>query len=122
MEPNDELKALIREAVREEMEAWAGPSRARLASRFTWGKVQIIPEDPNLKPHEFDIETLFHKVVMVRDALRVLEQRINSHEKLNDEDRVQLQQYITKVYGTLTTFNLLFRDEHDKFVGQRGKE
>ena len=64
----------------------------------------------------------FRKVVLIREKLRVLEQRINGHEKLSVEDRLQLQQYITQCYGSLTTFNVLFRDKEDQFAGQAGKE
>ena len=80
------------------------------------------PNDPDLKAHEIPVETFFHKVVMVRDRLRVLEQNINSHPKLDDEDRVNLQQYITRIYGSLTSFNFLFRNKEDQFVGESSKK
>ena len=76
------------------------------------------PDDDSLKPKEIPIETFFHKIVMVRDRLRVMEQRINSSD-LNDEEKVNLQQYITRIYGSLTTFNVLFKHKEDSFVGEK---
>ncbi len=112
----DEMKQIVREA----LEEWAGPAHARLMGKWHGGRMILQPESESLKPKEIDIEQFFHKIVMVRESIRVLEQKINNHPKLDDEDRVQLEQYITKVYGTLTTFNVLFADEDDRFVGQRG--
>lgn len=73
------------------------------------------------KSKEMPIETFFHKIVMVRDRLRVIEQRINSSKSLSDEEKVNLQQYITRIYGSLTSFNVLFRYKEDHFVGEKSK-
>ncbi len=83
------------------------------------GGVMILKSgDPSLKEKEVPIDVFFHKIVMVRDRLRVMEQRINS-SKLSDEDKVNLQQYITRIYGSLTTFNVLFKYKEDHFVGEK---
>lgn len=89
-----------------------------LGDRWQGGKLILKPEDESLKGKEMDIEAFFHKIVMVRDRLRVMEQRINS-SKLTDEEKVSLQQYITRIYGSLTSFNVLFRNKEDNFVGSR---
>lgn len=111
----DELRKVVLDA----LESWFGPARAKLAGRWHGGKMILQPENESLKPKEIEVEAFFHKIVMVRESLRVLEQKLNNHPKLDDEDRVVLQQYITRCYGSLTTFNVLFRDEEDRFVGQK---
>jgi hypothetical protein len=93
-----------------------------MGTRWTGGKLIFQPANQGLKPKEIPIDAWFNKVVMLRDRLRVLEQRINAHETLGDEDKINLQQYITRIYGSLTTFNVLFRDDKDHFVGEKGKE
>lgn len=92
---------------------------APLGDKWIGGTVDLKPGKPDLKSKEIPIETFFHKIVMVRDRLRVLEQNINSHPVLTDEEKVNLQQYITRVYGSLTTFNILFADKEDYFVGAK---
>jgi hypothetical protein len=86
-----------------------------LGTRWHKGKVVLHPGDPNLQTKEIPLEILFHKIVGIRNQLRVLEQKVNANEKLSDAEKVDLQQYITRSYGSLTTFNLLFRNKEDQF-------
>ena len=78
-----------------------------LGDKWTGGNMLLQPANLSLKPKEIPIESFFHKIVMLRDRLRVLEQNINSHAGLSDEEKVNMQQYITRIYGSLTTFNIL---------------
>jgi len=91
-----------------------------MGSRWNGGKMILQPANSAHKAKEIPIETFFHKIVMLRDRLRVLEQRINSNNKLDDEEKVNMQQYVTRIYGSLTTFNVLFKDEEDQFKGEGG--
>lgn len=88
-----------------------------LAGKWIGGTLLMKPGSGDLAPKEIPIETFFHKIVMVRDRLRVLEQNINAHKTLTDEEKVDLQQYITRIYGSLTTFNVLFKNQDHQFKG-----
>jgi len=92
-----------------------------MGTRWNNGSLVLKPGDASLQSKELPIETFFHKIVMVRDRLRLIEQKINAHKVLTDEEKVDLQQYVTAVYGSLTSFNVLFRDSHHQFKGS-GKE
>jgi hypothetical protein len=93
-----------------------------MSNKWNNGMLILKPGEETLQTKELPIETFFHKIVMVRDRLRLIEQKINSHKGLTDEEKVDLQQYITASYGSLTTFNVLFKETHHQFKGSGGKE
>ena len=106
------------------LKMWGGiTENVPLGDRWIKGMMLLQPFDKSLKPKEIPIDDFFHKIVMLRDRLRVLEQNINSNKTLSDEEKVNIQQYITRCYGSLTTFNVLFKNKEQYFVGDKsGKE
>ena len=91
--------------------------KVELGKKWQGGTMTLQPANKELKPKDMPIETFFHKIVMMRDRLRVLEQNINSSSSLSDEEKVNLQQYISRIYGSMTSFNVLFENKEDYFVG-----
>jgi hypothetical protein len=91
-----------------------------LGDRWKGGMMLLQPADKSQKPKEIPIDIFFHKIVMLRDRLRVMEQQINAHKQLSDEEKVNLQQYVTRIYGSLTTFNVLFKNKEQWFIGEKG--
>jgi len=94
-------------------------NKVELGRKWQGGTMTLQPANTELKPKEMPIETFFHKIVMMRDRLRVLEQNINSSNSLSDEEKVNLQQYISRIYGSMTSFNILFENKEDYFVGAK---
>lgn len=90
-----------------------------LGDKWKNGKMILQPGNTGLAPKEIPIDQFFNKIVMVRDRLRVLEQRVNS-STIDNEEKINLQQYITRIYGSLTTFNILFKYKEDQFIGEKG--
>lgn len=119
IETNSEIEKSLLKILR----LWGGLSEiVPLGDKWQHGMMLLQPADKSLKPKEIPIEDFFHKIVMLRDRLRVLEQNINSSKTLSDEEKVNVQQYITRCYGSLTTFNVLFRNKEQWFVGDKSSK
>ncbi len=132
---DDELEEIIPENVTVELETtsdveksllkilrlWSDASEiVPLGDKWKGGTMLLQPADKLQKAKEIPIDVFFHKIVMLRDRIRVMEQQINAQKNLSDEEKVNLQQYITRIYGTLTTFNVLFKNKENWFVGEKG--
>lgn len=103
------------------LQLWGGLTEiVPLGDKWKGGVMVLQSGDKSIKPKEIPIDVFFHKIVMARDRLRVLEQQINGHKGLSDEDKVNLQQYITRIYGSFTTFNVLFKNKEQWFIGEKG--
>lgn len=110
--PSGNLEALLRRIIREE----TGLTPAAPAEKWRGGDLVLKPGKPGVQEKSWPIDTFFHKIVMLRNRLRTLEQQVNASE-LPDDQKLKLQSYITGCYGSLTSFNVLFADEADRFVG-----
>jgi len=111
----------LREIIKEELiEAGFRHTELELGDKWIGGELILKPNSKDLQEKSIPMERFFHKIVTIREKLRVLEAKLNSSPKLTDEDKIELQQYITKIYGTLTTFNLLFKKKTSWFVGEGG--
>lgn len=113
----------IKQAVREVFQdfGWLDPD-LEMPSRWRGGRLDMIPGKEDTQSKSVPIETFFKKVIGIREKLRVLEQKINNHSSLSQEEKLELEGYVTRCYGSLTSFNNLFRDEMSQFRGTGGKK
>ena len=109
------FRQVLREVLLDEL----GVREVELGDRWNEGELVLVPGKEGTQEKRIPLDVFFKKIVMVRDKLRVLEQKVNGNKNLSDEEKVQLQQYITGCYGSLTTFNVLFKNKEDQFAGQR---
>lgn len=110
----------VESSLRQILKKWSDASEiVTIADKWKGGKLILEPGDTNLQGKEMPIDTFFHKITMVRDRLRVMEQKINSSKNLDEQEKIDLQQYITRSYGSLTSFNVLFKLKTQQFVGQK---
>lgn len=113
----------IEDSLRSILKKWSDTSEiVPIADKWRGGTMVLEPKDSNLSNKEIPINTFFHKIVMLRDRIRVMEQKINSSKSLEDQDKIDLQQYITRCYGSLTTFNVLFKNNSQNFKGDSSKK
>ena len=113
-----EFRRVLREVLSDEL----GVGEAEIGGRWEGGELILKPGKAGTQEKRVPLDAFFHKIVMIRDKLRVLEQKINANGKLSAEEKVQMQQYVTGCYGSLTTFNVLFANKGDYFVGQKGDD
>jgi hypothetical protein len=118
---DDEDVRRIVQAVRAVLNADQSIS-GEITDKWLGGQLVLKPKHEGMQEKAVPIDGFFRKLVGVRDRLRVLEQKINTHPKLNDAERLELHEYISKAYGSLTTFNVLFSEPADRFVGTKGKD
>jgi len=111
-----DLELLLRRVIREE----TGITSVAPAEKWKGGTMVLRPGTPNLQDKSIPIETFFHKIVMLRNRLRTLEQQVNA-SALSDDEKVKIQAYISGCYGSLTSFNVLFAEEDDQFKGSSGE-
>ncbi len=110
-----EMKAALREVLMEEL----GMGNCAIARKWEGGTLTLTPHDASMQAKEIPLEVFFKKITAVREKLRVLEQKLNNHDALSPTDKAEFQALISRAYGSLTTLNLLFRDEEDRFSGQK---
>ena len=121
LEPDNDLVSLfdVEQSLTRILQRWVDQTElVPLGDKWKGGKLLLKPGRADLSTKEMPIDAFFHKIVMVRDRLRVLEQRINA-SPLDDEEKINIQQYITRIYGSLTSFNVLFKNQHQQFVGEK---
>jgi hypothetical protein len=124
VEPDNDMVSLfdVEQSLSKILQRWMDATEVvPMGDKWKGGKFVLKPGRTDLMPKEIPIETFFHKIVMMRDRLRVLEQRVNASD-LTDEEKVNIQQYITKIYGSLTSFNVLFKQPEHYFVGEKATE
>ena len=113
----------VEKSLRGILKKWSDASEiVPIADKYKGGTLILQPKDTHLSNKEIPINVFFHKIVMLRDRLRVMEQKINSNKILEEQDKIDLQQYLTRCYGSLTTFNVLFKNNSQHFKGDSSKK
>ncbi|MFD2934133.1 hypothetical protein [Spirosoma flavum] len=124
LEPDGDMVSLfdVEQSITRVLQRWIDQTEiVPLGDKWKGGKLILKPGRVDLAQKEMSIDGFFHKIVMVRDRLRVLEQRVNA-SSIDDEEKINIQQYITRIYGSLTSFNLLFKHPQHQFVGEKNTE
>ena len=111
----------VEKSLRAILKQWSDVSEiVAIGDKWKGGRIILEPGQPGLASKEIPVDAFFHKIIMVRDRLRVMEQKINA-SKIEEIEKIELQQYITRIYGSLTTFNILFKSNNHYFVGEKTK-